>query len=132
MPEHNNRNFRILVVEDNPLNQKVVGMMIRNWGMLFDLCGNGRQAIEKIRETKYDLVLMDLQMPEMNGYEATSVIREKLGNNVPVVALTAHESDEEREKCTASGMNAYVTKPINEKILSGVVSGLLQASGIPH
>jgi CheY-like chemotaxis protein len=122
--------INILVVEDNPLNQKLVGFMIRGWRMNHEACENGALAVEKIKSGNFDLILMDLEMPVMNGYEATRIIREEMGLTIPIIALTAHESEEEKEKCKKAGINAYITKPINEKALLDVVSGFVLDSDV--
>jgi CheY-like chemotaxis protein len=130
MSEGHKPTTKILIAEDNMLNQKLIAFMIKGWGMESTICNNGEQAVEKLKVGNYDLVLMDLQMPVMDGYEAVSKIRKELNSDIPIIALTATESDSEKEKCTAAGMNAYVTKPINEEQLRNVISGFVLNSGI--
>src|SRR5688500_13649824 len=89
--------IRILVVEDNLLNQKLAGFMLKSWDFLYDVCANGREAVETLKTKQYDLVLMDIQMPEMNGYEATVYIRSQLKLGMPIIATTSHSSPDERE-----------------------------------
>ena len=105
---------RVLVAEDNAVNQKLVAALLQRLGCDVDLAGDGREAVELARRRQYDLVLMDCQMPNMNGYEATEAIRatSELNRSVPVVAVTAGAMTGDREKCLASGMNDYLSKPI--------------------
>lgn len=106
---------RILVVEDNKVNQLLVKNMLRKFGFeLFDTAENGKSALQKLEENDYDLVLMDIQMPEMDGYEITKIIRSKMRpsmRNTPVIALTADASEKERINAQDAGMNDYVVKP---------------------
>ncbi len=110
----------LLLVEDNAVNQMVVTEMLQNPGITIDLAGNGMEAIERLEGKKYDAVLMDVQMPEMDGIETTRIIRSKLGlTDIPIIAITAHAMYGDREKCLASGMNDYIPKPVDrEKLLS--------------
>jgi len=101
----------ILLVEDNILNQKLAERVLLGFNFSVDIAANGKIAVGKIKKKQYDLVLMDMQMPEMNGYEATAVIREELHNNIPIIAMTAHAMGSEKEKCLALGMNDYISKP---------------------
>jgi CheY-like chemotaxis protein len=117
--------IRILVVEDNLLNQKLAGFMLDGWGFQYDICSNGKQAIEHLKLNSYDLILMDIQMPEMNGYETTKYIREELKLGMPIIATTSYSSTEEREKCLLSGMTDYLTKPIKEEELYNLVTNYL-------
>jgi two-component system, sensor histidine kinase and response regulator len=102
-------------VEDNAVNQKVAVMQLANFGIQADVAANGREGVEMLRRRSYDLVFMDCQMPEMNGYDATSQIRRLDGPNrsVPVVAMTAEALDGCRDRCLAAGMNDYITKPVS-------------------
>lgn len=107
----------ILLVEDDLLNAKLVSILFLQNGLTLHIAENGALAIDKIKTTDYDIVLMDMEMPVMNGYQATTVIRQQLKNNIPIIALTAHVLPGEREKCVACGMNDYVAKPINPDLL---------------
>lgn len=109
--------IKILVVEDVTLNQLLMKTLLREFGFDHDTVANGRLAIEKIRQQKYDLILMDLQMPEMNGYEATEYIRKELKLNTPIIARTADVTTTDVEKCRDVGMNDYLAKPIDDKLL---------------
>lgn len=108
---------RILIAEDNPMNQRLIKHLMKNWNFNFDLVFNGKQALEALRKQHYDLVLMDIQMPEMDGYTSTSHIRSELRSRIPIIAMTAHAMEGEREKCLKAGMNDYCSKPINEERL---------------
>ncbi len=107
--------LRILLVEDNAVDRKLMLKMLKRWGHTTDTAENGRAALEALDREAFDLVLMDVQMPEMDGLEATRSIREKereTGGHVPIVAMTAHALKGDREKCLAAGMDGYVTKPV--------------------
>ena len=113
------KNQKILMAEDILINQLLAKKIFLKWDCTIDIAYNGIVAIEKLQENEYDLVLMDIQMPEMDGHEATKYIRERLGekSNIPIIALSAHASSIEQEKCLVSGMNGLVSKPIDEEIL---------------
>lgn len=116
-----NDKIKILIVEDNLLNQKLAAFMITDFGYAFDICGNGKLAVDKLEKNVYDLVLMDIQMPEMGGYEATGVIRKKLMLNIPIIAMTAHAMPGEKDKCLGFGMTDYISKPIKETDLHNLI-----------
>lgn len=116
-----NDKIKILIVEDNLLNQKLAAFMITDFGYAFDICGNGKLAVDKLKQDVYNLVLMDIQMPEMDGYEATGVIREKLMLNIPIIAMTAHAMPGEKDKCLGFGMTDYISKPIKETDLHNLI-----------
>src|SRR5690606_5129206 len=108
------RGLRILVVEDNPINQKLMRLILDRMGYRADVVANGREAVEAAEQQRYDVVLMDLQMPEMDGLEATRHIRARLAAEVQplIVAVTADVVQEARSRCMEAGMDAYLTKPI--------------------
>jgi PAS domain S-box-containing protein len=112
LPEARTRfNGRILVAEDNPVNQEVTVSMLRLLGCTVDVAGDGRKAVEAVGRGGYDLVLMDCQMPEMDGYEATRVIRAAEKSRIPIVALTANAMEGDRNMCLEAGMDDHLAKP---------------------
>ena len=116
---------KILIAEDNPMNQRLIKHLMKNWNFNFDLVFNGAQAIEALKKQTYDLVLMDIQMPEMDGYTATGHIRSELRSRIPIIAMTAHAMTGEKDKCIKAGMNDYVSKPINEEMLFDMIQKYL-------
>ena len=112
----------ILVVEDNEINQSLIKHLFKNWKLEFELVKNGKEAIEKLKKKKYDLVLMDIQMPVMDGYSATLEIRHNLNLDTPIIAMTAHAMEGEREKCLSYGMDEYISKPIREELLHKLIA----------
>lgn len=114
---YQNKNIKVLVVEDIALNQLLMKTLLDDFGFERDIASNGKIAIEKIRDNNYDVILMDLQMPEMNGFDATDYIRNELKSNIPIIALTADVTTVDLEKCTAVGMNDYIAKPVDERVL---------------
>jgi two-component system sensor histidine kinase/response regulator len=125
---------RVLVVEDNPVNQQVALAMLESLGLHCRLADNGRRAIERLQQESFDLVLMDCQMPEMDGFEATAEIRARQGDgrlhaNLPIVALTANAVDGDRERCLAAGMDDYLSKPFSrERLLATLQRWLPRAT----
>ncbi len=109
--------IRVLVVEDNKMNQLLMRHTFQNWKLAFELAENGKEAIDWLQKERFDLVLLDIQMPVMNGYLVARSIRDDLKMDIPVIAMTAHALAGEREKCLSSGMNDYISKPIQEKEL---------------
>ena len=123
------KDVKILVVEDIALNQLLMKTLLEDFGFEMEVAGNGRIALEKLRTNHYDIVLMDLQMPVMNGFEATEYIRNELHLNVPIIALTADVTTVDVEKCKAVGMNDYISKPIDDKLLYSKIIKYLKQSG---
>jgi len=119
------KNIKVLVVEDIPLNQLLMKTLLDDFGFERDIAANGKIAIEKLQNNSYDIVLMDLQMPEMNGFEATEYIRNEMNSKIPIIALTADVTTVDLAKCKAVGMNYYITKPVDEKILYSKIVGLV-------
>ncbi|WP_081897836.1 CheR family methyltransferase [Flavobacterium sp. 83] len=111
------KNLKVLVVEDMALNQLLMKTILDDFGFERDIADNGKIAIEMLQKKSYDIILMDLQMPEMNGFEATDYIRNTMNVNIPIIALTADVTTVDLTKCKAVGMNDYLAKPIDEKLL---------------
>ncbi len=112
--------LHILLVEDNPINQKVASRLLEKAGHSVTIAGNGKEALDCVLRGRFDLVLMDLQMPEMDGLEATQEIRRHEAGSprrLPIVALTARALVGDRERCLAAGMDGYVTKPVQPPLL---------------
>jgi len=120
------KDIKVLVVEDIALNQLLMKTLLDDYGFECDFAGNGRVAIEKLENNTYDIILMDLQMPEMNGFEAAEHIRYHLNLKVPIIALTADVTTADLRKCKAAGMNAYISKPVNEKLLYAKIIELIK------
>jgi PAS domain S-box-containing protein len=123
------RKIRILVAEDNPVNQKVAQAMLRMMGLQADVVANGLEAVNALQTTPYDLVLMDCQMPEMDGYEATRIIRRQgskaLNPGIPIIAMTALAMQGDREKCIQAGMNDFIAKPVKRRELAEMLDSWL-------
>jgi PAS domain S-box-containing protein len=120
---------RILIAEDNLMNQKLIGEIMRKWQLNFDMVSDGVEALEKLSKQRYDLVLMDVNMPRLNGYDAARKLRadqKSLNQHVPIIALTAAALQSEREKVFASGMDKFVSKPFVPANLKKVMIELLQ------
>ena len=115
---------RILLAEDNLVNQRLVKRLLEKAGHTVVVVGNGREAVESLKNDTFDMVLMDVQMPEMDGLEATRAIREvekTTQAHIPILALTAHAMRGDQDKCLAAGMDAYLTKPLQPADLFDIV-----------
>lgn len=120
------RPLKILLAEDNVVNQKVVIKILEKSGHEISVASSGKEAVEVFEKSTFDIILMDIQMPEMNGLEAASLIKKSAkGNKIPIIALTAHAMSGDREKYIASGMDGYVTKPIDRKKLFSAIKACL-------
>ncbi|NOQ23360.1 MAG: response regulator [Candidatus Aegiribacteria sp.] len=123
--ESRKEEFRILLAEDNPVNQKVALKILEKLGYSATPVENGMEALRKLENNVYDLVLMDIQMPKMDGFEATGIIRDPqssvLDHEVPVIAMTAHAMDGDREKCIRAGMDDYISKPVKSEMLTRMI-----------
>lgn len=112
--------FKILLVEDNLVNQKVAVALLEKMGYQTEVTANGQEALDALAKTSYDLILMDCQMPVKDGYETTRAIRKLDGplSDIPIIAMTANAMAGDDEKCYDAGMNDYMTKPINSKLMA--------------
>ena len=123
--------IRLLVVEDNLMNQNLLRHLFGDWKLPYDMTGNGVAAISALRTTTYTLVLMDIQMPEMDGYATTKLIRDQLRLDLPIIAMTAHAMAGEREKCLSAGMNEYISKPLDENELYALIRRFSGQGSLP-
>ncbi|MFN0060346.1 MAG: ATP-binding protein [Planctomycetota bacterium] len=123
------RGARVLLTEDNPANQRIVVWMLKKLGIEFDLANNGLEALAAVGKTQYAVVLMDCQMPIMDGYEATREIRrrEAVGRRLPIIALTANSSEEDRALCFAAGMDQHLSKPIRLSVLTDALARFIES-----
>ena len=127
------RGLRILLAEDNSVNQKLAIRILEKFGHRAIVANHGREAVELYQDGDYDLVLMDVQMPEMNGYEATAAIREVeegTDRHIPIIAMTAHAMKGDRERCLAAGMDGYVSKPVEAPALFEAIESLAPSSSV--
>lgn len=126
------KGIKVLVVEDITLNQLLMKTLLDDFGFERDVADNGKVAIELMRLKSYDVVLMDLQMPEMNGFEATDYIRNTMKSNIPIIALTADVTTVDLAKCKLVGMNDYIAKPVDERLLYSKIIGLVKRCNKPE
>ena len=125
------RAARILLAEDNIVNQRVAARLLEKRGHSVVIVGTGREALSALRNENFDLVLMDIQMPEMDGFEATRAIREEesgTNRHIPIIAMTAHAMTGDRDLCLAAGMDDYISKPIRP---SDLINLLKRTSATP-
>jgi PAS domain S-box-containing protein len=120
------KGVKILVVEDIALNQLLMKTLLDDFGFNSEIAVNGKIAIEKVKKNNYDIILMDLQMPEMNGFDATKYIRNELKSKIPIIALTADVTTMDLAKCKLVGMNDYIAKPVDEQLLYSKIVGHLK------
>jgi CheY-like chemotaxis protein len=127
------QDIRILLVDDNLINQQVAQGKLRTLGYAPDVATNGAEAIIALEQINYDLVLMDCQMPVMDGFAATGVIRDPgsnvLNHSVPVIAMTANDMKSDRERCHAAGMDDFLTKPVKVEALAAMVEKWVNGDG---
>ena len=122
------RSLHVLVAEDNVVNRTLIVRLLEKEGCEVSVVGNGREALDKVQSNDIDLVLMDLEMPEMDGLEATQRIRERekqTGKHAPIIALTAHALTGDRQRCLDAGMDGYVAKPIRPRSLFAAITRLV-------
>src|SRR5262249_47606265 len=119
---------QILLAEDNAVNQRLVVRLLEKAGQQVRVAGTGREAVALLEQQPFDLILMDVQMPDLDGLEATAVIRRKeeaTGGHIPIVAMTAHAMKGDRERCLAAGMDGYIAKPVQAHELYEILGQLL-------
>jgi len=129
------RRLRILLAEDNRANQKLAVSVLQKWNHTVVVAENGKKALAALEKEPFDLVLMDLQMPEMDGLEATAAIREKekgTGRHIPIIAMTARAMTGDRERCLAAGMDDYVSKPLHAENLFRAIESVIARTGDEH
>ena len=120
--------LRILLAEDNVVNQRLAVKVLNKRGYCVVVAGNGKEAVAAFEQEPFDAILMDVQMPEMDGFEATGVIREKekeTGSHIPIIAMTAHAMKGDRERCLEAGMDEYVSKPIRPQIVVDAIESVV-------
>lgn len=120
--------MKVLVGEDIRLNQILLKAILTDFGFENDIVSNGKLILEKLQSNSYDIILMDLHMPEMDGFEATQYIRTVLNSNTPIIALTADVIPADLEKCMSVGMNDYISKPVENEILYSKIVSLVEKS----
>jgi CheY-like chemotaxis protein len=127
--ENIGKNKRILLAEDNPVNQIITVRMLTKFGYRVDSVGNGKEVLEALTSVPYDLIIMDCQMPVMDGFEASKAIRKKesvkKSKRVPILAFTAGAMQADQDKCVESGMDGYISKPVKRDTLVQKIEGLL-------
>ncbi len=123
--------LRVLLAEDNPVNQRLVVKLMEKQGHTIVVAGNGKEALAALEGGRFHVVLMDVQMPEMGGFEAAGIIRERekeTGAHIPIIAMTAHALKGDRERCLGAGMDAYVAKPIQARLLFEAIASVVPAT----
>jgi PAS domain S-box-containing protein len=128
------RSLKILVAEDTPFNQKFIQRLLDRWNHQITLVGDGRLALDALKNESFDIVLMDVQMPQLNGLETAQAIRieeQQSKNHIPIIAMTAHAIKGDRERCLEAGMDEYVSKPIDSEILFNAIEKLTRGLGQP-
>lgn len=113
MVNPDNHKPKILIAEDRPVNQKVIALMLKKLGYNADIVSNGQEVMQALEEQLYDIIYMDIQMPKMNGFDATKLIRQRYFNGIRIIAVTGYAYDSDRKKCIESGMDDCITKPIS-------------------
>jgi PAS domain S-box-containing protein len=126
------KNIKVLVVEDIALNQLLMKTLLDEFGFDWEIASNGKIAIEKLEQQPYDIILMDLQMPEMNGFEATDYIRSTMKSSIPIIALTADVTTVDLARCKSVGMNDYIAKPVDERMLYSKIVSLVKKPMLPQ
>jgi CheY-like chemotaxis protein len=134
MPSGSPHGWRILLAEDNAVNQTLAVRMLEKRGHQVAVVGTGKAALAALAQHSFDLILMDVQMPELDGFEATAAIRARereSGGHLPIIAMTAHAMKGDQERCLAAGMDGYVAKPMKAADLYAAIDRLLTAMSTP-
>jgi PAS domain S-box-containing protein len=129
-PSGESRQLRILLVEDNAVNQRLAQFVLEKQGHAVAIAGNGKEALDALARQSFDVVLMDVQMPEMSGFDATAIIRQqekRSGGHIPIIAMTAHAMTGDRERCLEAGMDRYVTKPLRPQELFSAIESVISS-----
>jgi two-component system, sensor histidine kinase len=113
---------KILLAEDNDINRMIASIVLKSYGYHITEVIDGKAAVTELQKQPYDLVLMDMQMPFMDGLEATRIIRKHINNRIPIIALTANEIRQEKDRCVQAGMNDFLMKPFDEKDLVYIIT----------
>lgn len=123
--------LQILIAEDNEMNQLLINMVLREWSLDIHIVANGQEAIELIGQKTFDLILMDMEMPVMDGFEAIGIIRAMQGRNasIPIISLSAYDTTDEIDKCLAAGADAYISKPFDQDELFKTIQRLTRSEG---
>jgi CheY-like chemotaxis protein len=130
--ESDTRDMKILLAEDNPVNQKVALLMLKRMGYAADVVANGQEVLQAVKRQSYDVVLMDVQMPEMDGLEATrAVLDMKLNKRPKILAMTAYALEGDKERCLRAGMDGYISKPVKLEELRNALLRLYNAPDQP-
>ena len=116
---------KVLLVEDDEMNLKLINRMLDKFGCITDTAFDGKEAMEKIKDKGYDLVLMDIQLPVMNGIQVTEIVRREMNSDVPIIALTAAAMKGDKERAMASGMNGYMIKPVDSEEIEELLLKLI-------
>jgi len=117
--------INILVAEDNSLNQRIVNFILQKQNALVTIVANGNLAVEQLTQKHFDVILMDLHMPELDGYETTEFIRKEMNNKIPIIALSASKLPDDVAKCLDAGMNACISKPVDPNELYELILKVL-------
>jgi signal transduction histidine kinase/DNA-binding response OmpR family regulator len=126
------KDVKVLIAEDNQMNQQLIHHLMKIWGIEYTIVATGAEAIEELKKNGYSLVLMDIQMPEMDGYTATEYIRKEIDADIPIIAMTAHAMAGEKERCLQAGMSDYISKPLKESALYNLILFHVQLSFAMH
>lgn len=130
MPDAPKQSLRILLAEDDPVHQQFAATLLRARGHRVDVVGDGRQAVTAVADRRYDAVVMDVEMPELDGLSATRAIRAMpVAATLPIIAVTAMQGGDVRDRCLAAGMTAYLAKPVDPQTLVAIVEGVLERWG---